>query len=103
MHFGPSCWPRPLRGPDGVGNLSIEATDANPELISVTVQEHKTVENRRHSDLRPDDQSAEVERAVALGARQIDVGQKKEATWVVFADPESSEFCVLRAKRHDEA
>ena len=37
---------------------------------------------------------AEVARLIALGARHVDVGQG-EQSWVVLADPEGNEFCVL--------
>lgn len=37
----------------------------------------------------------EVERLIALGARRVDVGQG-DVSWVVLADPEGKEFCVLR-------
>lgn len=56
----------------------------------------KTTKNRIHLDFRPDDQDAEVERLLALGARRLDVGQG-EVPWVVLADPEGNEFCVLGA------
>ncbi|WP_069172190.1 VOC family protein [Streptomyces griseus] len=59
----------------------------------------KTAKNRLHLDLTPDDQAAEVERILALGARRVDVGQGEDATWVVLADPEGNEFCVLRPKK----
>ena len=68
-----------------------------PGLIFGTVPEGKTVKNRLHIDLNPDDQLAEVKRLEALGARQIDIGQG-DVTWVVMADPEGNEFCVLRAR-----
>jgi hypothetical protein len=56
------------------------------------------VKNRLHIDLRPDDQEAEVERLVDMGARPVDVGQR-DAGWVVLADPEGNEFCVLSSRR----
>jgi hypothetical protein len=68
-----------------------------PELLFGTVPEGKTVKNRLHIDLNPDDQQAEVERLIGLGARRIDIGQG-DVTWVVMADPEGNEFCVLRAR-----
>jgi len=40
------------------------------------------------------DQDEEVARLVALGAHPADVGQG-DAPWVVLADPEGNEFCVL--------
>ncbi|MEV4299855.1 VOC family protein [Microbispora rosea] len=57
-----------------------------------------TVWNRVHLDLLPypgDDQAAEVARLRALGATPADVGQG-DVSWVVLADPEGNEFCVLR-------
>ncbi len=68
-----------------------------PDLLFLKVDDPKTVKNRLHIDLRPDDQQAEVERLEALGAARVSVGQTAEATWVVLADPEGNEFCVLRA------
>jgi hypothetical protein len=56
------------------------------------------VKNRLHLDLVPDDQAAEVERLEAMGARPVDVGQTGAETWVVLADPEGNEFCVLSAR-----
>jgi len=41
-------------------------------------------------------QEAEVERLLALGAQRVDIGQG-EQRWVVLADPEGNEFCVLRS------
>ncbi|TDC89119.1 VOC family protein [Nonomuraea deserti] len=58
-----------------------------------------TVWNRVHLDLLPyhrDDQAAEVARLQTLGATPADVGQG-DVPWVVLADPEGNEFCVLGA------
>jgi len=55
----------------------------------------KTVKNRLHLDLRPDDQAAHVSRLVGLGATRADVGQTGDERWIVLADPEGNEFCVL--------
>ena len=69
----------------------------SPDLLFLRVPEDKKVKNRLHIDLRPDDQTADVERAIALGARRVDVGQNDTATWAVLADPEGNEFCILRS------
>lgn len=74
------------------------ARDRLPGLIFVPVPEGKSVKNRLHLDFRPDDQRAEVARLLSLGARHADVGQG-EQPWVVLADPEGNEFCVL-GERH---
>ncbi|MDT7538152.1 MAG: hypothetical protein QOI82_1737 [Actinomycetota bacterium] len=73
-----------------------------PDLLFLTVPDTKTVKNRLHIDLRPEDQEAEVRRIEALGARRVDIGQGPDVTWVVLADPEGNEFCVLRKLRPDE-
>lgn len=74
------------------------APERVPGLLFVPVPEAKTVKNRLHLDFRPDDQRTEVERLLALGARRTDVGQG-EQSWVVLADPEGNEFCVLGERR----
>lgn len=69
----------------------------SPDLLFLRVPETKAVKNRLHIDLRPLDQAAEVARLESLGARRVSVGQGEEVTWVVLADPEGNEFCVLKA------
>jgi hypothetical protein len=71
-----------------------------PGLCFLPVPEGKTIKNRLHIDLNPeDDQADEVARLIGLGATRVSVGEGPEATWVVLADPEGNEFCVLR--RHE--
>ncbi len=58
----------------------------------------KIGKNRLHFDLAPavhGDQQVEVDRLVSLGATRIDIGQG-EVSWVVMADPDGHEFCVLK-------
>lgn len=66
------------------------------------VPEEKTIKNRLHLDLRPDDRDVEVARLEAMGATRADVGQGDDKTWVVLADIEGNEFCVLRALTEEE-
>ena len=76
-----------LRSPSGAG----------PYLEFLRVPGAKVVKNRIHLDVRPypgGDQRAEVERLAEHGAGPADVGQG-EVPWVVLADPEGNEFCVL--------
>ena len=75
------------------------APDRLPGIIFEPVSEPKTVQNRLHPDFRPDDQDAEVARFVARGATRVDVGQGGDMPWVVLADPEGNEFCVLGPRR----
>lgn len=72
-------------------------TGDGPNLLFLAVPEGKTIKNRLHIDLTPDDQQAEVERLIGMGARRVDIGQG-DSSWVVLADPEGNEFCVLAAE-----
>ncbi len=71
-----------------------------PTLTFARVPEGKTVKNRLHIDVNPTDreQDEEVGRLLDLGARRADVGQG-DVSWVVLADPEGNEFCVLAGRR----
>ncbi|MEU3248082.1 MULTISPECIES: VOC family protein [unclassified Streptomyces] len=70
------------------------APDRLPGLEFVRLEETKKSKSRLHLDFRPDDQEAEVARMEALGAQRVDIGQG-EQSWVVLADPEGNEFCIL--------
>jgi Glyoxalase-like domain len=79
-----------IEGPPGSG----------PGLIFQVVPEGKAVKNRLHIDISPvdRDQDEELDRLLALGARRIDIGQG-EVSWVVLADVEGNEFCLLRTRQ----
>jgi hypothetical protein len=68
-----------------------------PAIDIAPVPETKTIKNRLHLDLRADGvpAAAELNRLLSLGARPADVGQPADASWVVLADPEGNEFCLL--------
>jgi hypothetical protein len=77
-----------IRAPDGTGPL---ITWSGPPLMP------KVGKNRYHLDIAPPvgaDQRAEVERLISLGATRVDIGQGA-VSWVVLADPDDNEFCVL--------
>lgn len=69
-----------------------------PTLDILPVAEAKLVKNRLHLDLRADGNTFddELDRLEDLGAVRVDVGQSPEVTWVVLADPQGNEFCLLR-------
>jgi hypothetical protein len=70
------------------------------DLVFVPVPEPKTVQNRVHLDLSSasaDEQMAIVDRALTLGAKRVDIGQRN-VPWVVLADPGGNEFCVLEPR-----
>ncbi|MFH8567480.1 VOC family protein [Streptomyces sp. NPDC017993] len=68
--------------------------DRRPGLEFVLLEESKKAKSRLHLDFVPDDQDAEVARLEAHGAQRVDIGQGDQS-WVVMADPEGNEFCVL--------
>jgi hypothetical protein len=78
-----------------------EGARANDVLI-LRVPDRKQGKNRLHLDLRPDDQSVEVQRLESLGASRVDIGQDGDESWIVMADPEGNEFCVLRVLGSDD-
>ena len=73
------------------------AADRLPGLLFVRVDKAKAAKNRLHLDFRPDNQTREVDRLLDLGASGVDIGQGRQ-TWVVLADPEGNEFCVLSSR-----
>jgi hypothetical protein len=85
--------------PDDDGDWVVTPPDSSVGLLFLAVPEGKTLKNRLHLDLRPDtpeEQEAEVARLLALGATHAQIGQTGAESWVVLADPEGNEFCVLR-------
>jgi hypothetical protein len=79
-------------------HVGLVPTDGTPfDLFFLPTQEPKAAKNRLHLDLvseSPEDQSEMVERLIILGAHCVDVGQG-DVSWVVMADPEGNEFCVI--------
>ncbi len=71
--------------------------DRLPGLLFVRADEAKVTKNRLHLDFRPDDQTREVDRLLGLGASRVDTSQGRQK-WVVLADPEGNEFCVLSSR-----
>ena len=69
-------------------------------IVFLPTEEVKVGSNQMHFDLtsgRAEDQEATVERALSLGGRHLDVGQRPDEGHVVLADPEGNEFCVIPA------
>lgn len=80
-----------------------DPTGVGPRILFTHAGSAKRDKNRLHLDLRPDDQPAAVERALALGASQVDIGQSRDESWVVLADPEGNEFCILQSRADYES
>src|SRR4051794_6561369 len=78
--------------------IGVLPTDGTPfPLLFLPVPEPKGGKNRLHLDLvseSSEHQSELVDRLIALGAQRVDIGQG-DVAWVVMADPEGNEFCVV--------
>ena len=78
--------------------LSPPAGGPSLEIITRPSMVPGRAKNRIHLDVAPgphDDQAREVDRLLALGATRASIGQTGEESWVVLADPEGNELCVL--------
>jgi predicted enzyme related to lactoylglutathione lyase len=86
-----------VREVDDAGVSIGPADGAWPTIDVLQVPDPKAVKNRLHLDLRADGLATEVElaRLLELGATPVDVGQPADVSWVVLADPEGNEFCLL--------
>lgn len=72
-------------------------------ILFIEVPDEKSVKNRVHFDLRPRSgtQDEEVERLLGIGATQVSDQRGKYGPgtgWVVLADPEGNELCILKAE-----
>ncbi|MGH3509618.1 MAG: VOC family protein [Nocardioidaceae bacterium] len=81
----------------------IRASDGSHRVLFIEVPDTKGVKNRLHFDLRPaaGTQAEEVARLVSIGATQLADFRDTWGPgtgWVVLADPEGNEFCVLRSE-----
>jgi hypothetical protein len=81
----------------------IVSPDTGHHLLFIEVPDTKTVKNRLHLDLRPatGTRDEEAARVVGLGATEIDDQRDHYGPgigWVVLADPEGNEFCILRSE-----
>ncbi len=89
-------------GPNAPGHEEclIASRDGRSTLLFLEVPEAKQVKNRLDLDLVPEDvrRDEEVERVLGLGATVVDDLRRPDGTgWVVLADPEGNEFCILRS------
>jgi hypothetical protein len=76
-----------------------------PTLLFVEVPEGKQLKNRVHLDLEPTDRRRddEIDRVIALGATPLHDHRNQDGSgWLVLADPEGNEFCILRSRAERE-
>ena len=89
-----------LAGTDEDGVEISDPSGRSPTFMFAHVPEAKAGKNRLHVDLNPVDcdQDEELARLLALGAHTVDIGQGVQS-WIVLADPEGNEFCLLRTRQ----
>jgi catechol 2,3-dioxygenase-like lactoylglutathione lyase family enzyme len=80
----------------------IRSAETGHQLLFVEVPDVKRVKNRVHFDLRPVDRTRdeEVAHLLSIGASQVSDQREVRGDgtgWVVLADPEGNEFCILRS------
>ncbi|MFE3172538.1 VOC family protein [Amycolatopsis sp. NPDC059090] len=94
-------WHTTAESPDEVTVHPSPGDGCDLTLVFVPASRPKTTKNRLHPDLSStsaQNQRETVARAVSLGARPIDIGQHN-VPWIVLADPEDNEFCVLEPRQ----
>lgn len=104
-----STWWKPVLGyTDLAGDPNVPGDDecmivdptTGHRLLFIEAGDAKLGKNPIHLDLAPTDRrrDEEVLRVVALGAVMVaDRRQPDGSGWVVLADPEGNEFCILRS------
>jgi predicted enzyme related to lactoylglutathione lyase len=89
---------RPMHPEDKPGDRETEVMLTDGLVLFFNeVPEPKTLKNRLHLCLRPEtSRDEEMERLLALGASFVADHRKPDGGgWVILADPEGNEFCVL--------
>jgi predicted enzyme related to lactoylglutathione lyase len=99
---------QPSRGREDWDDLRSEAEAGTLDWVRLTgpgvavafqrVPEPKVVKNRVHLDLASTDEEAEAARLEELGATRLRRSEDPDDVFVVLADPEGNEFCVVRAE-----
>lgn len=84
----------------GDDECMIFSIDRSQRLLFIEVPDAKQVKNRLHLDLKPAEgtRDQELARLLGLGAREVADRRRPDGSgWVVLADPEGNEFCILRS------
>jgi len=68
---------------------------AGTRLSLMQVTSDPRTHKRHHLDIVADDQRAEVDRLVALGASHVDWDYEADADYIVLEDPDGNRFCVV--------
>jgi len=83
-----------IADPEDDPTVLVEGPPSSPRIWFQRVPEPKATKNRVHLDVRSDDPDGEAARLAGLGASVAEV--QPDVRWIVMADPEGNEFCVLR-------
>jgi predicted enzyme related to lactoylglutathione lyase len=79
----------------------IFSPDRRTRVLFIEVPEKKQVKNRVHFDLVPAEgtRDEEAARLISVGATVVDDLRRPDGSgWLVLADPEGNEFCILRSE-----
>jgi predicted enzyme related to lactoylglutathione lyase len=88
----------PRDGPIGDFVVLRPRVGDGPNLSLDRVPSQAHLPPRIHLDLYAEDQAAEVERLIALGATEVHWDKRPaDADYVILADPEGNRFCVVDA------
>lgn len=87
---------KPLREPDADWAILVPRTGKGVQIaIDATASPPPEGRPRHHLDLYADDQAAEVERLLGLGAQRVERSYPEDADYLVLADPDGNRFCVV--------
>ena len=88
-----------VREPTGAGFVVLRPrTGAGPNISLDQVRSERILPPRIHLDLYADDQAAEVQRLIGLGASEVEWSRRPaDADYIIMEDPEGNRFCVIDA------
>ncbi|MFC5885840.1 VOC family protein [Kitasatospora sp. CM 4170] len=105
-HFWAEVLDAKVSDDDNPGDPEALVETVGAGLLFIRVPEGKSVKNRVHLDVQPQDRTRdeEVERLLALGAKiHGDHRTPDGKGWVTLLDIEGNEFCVERSKAERDA
>ena len=76
--------------------VSIRSPDDGTRIAFQRVPESKTRKNRLHVDFATKDEAATASAIEAIGATRRWASDDPEDPFIVLADPEGNEFCIVR-------
>jgi catechol 2,3-dioxygenase-like lactoylglutathione lyase family enzyme len=87
---------RPLREPSDDWAILVPNEGQGVQLAISIVSSDAESHQRHHLDLYADDQQAEVQRLLGIGARRVEWRYPENADYVVLADPDGNKFCIVQ-------